>query len=82
MKLPSVGTGAFWSNGANQITAVYSGDANYLPSTSAAMALNVVQSEAGFTLTPGQPQVNVASGSSSSAVIELASVNAFDGWWR
>jgi hypothetical protein len=46
------------------------------------MALNVVQSEAGFTLTPGQPQVNVASGSSSSAVIELASVNAFDGWWR
>jgi hypothetical protein len=77
--LPSVGTGAFWSNGTNQITAVYSGDANYLPSTSAAVALNAVQSGADFTLAPGQPQVNVASGSSSSAVIELASVNGFDG---
>jgi hypothetical protein len=43
------------------------------------VTLNVVQSGADFTLTPGQPQVNVASGSSSSAVIELASVNAFDG---
>ena len=77
--LPAVGTGAFWSNGTNQITAIYSGDANYLPSTSAAVTLNVAQSGADFTLSPGQPQVNVASGSSSSAVIELASVNEFDG---
>ena len=79
LTVPSVGTGSFWSNGTNQITAVYSGDANYLPSTSAAVTLNVVQSGADFTLSPGQPQVNVASGSSASAVIELASVNEFDG---
>lgn len=78
LTLPTVGTGYFLSNGTNQLTAVYSGDANYLPSTSTAVTLNVSQGGGDFTLSPGQPQVNVASGSSSSAVIELASVNGFN----
>ena len=79
LALSGVGTGGFWNNGTNQLTAVYSGDPNYLPSTSAAVTLNVAQSWADFTLSPEQPQVNLSSGSSTSTMIGLASVNGFDG---
>lgn len=68
----------FWSNGANQMTAVYSGDANYLPSTSNAVNVTVAQNAGDFTLTPGQAQVNVVSGSSASTGVDLVSLNGFN----
>jgi hypothetical protein len=69
----------FWSNGANQITAVYSGDSNYLSSTSNAVNVTVAQNDGDFTLTPALGQVNVASGSSASAALNLVSLNGFNG---
>lgn len=71
---------AFWSTGVNQITAVYSGDGNYLPSTSSAVDLTVgAQSGADFTMTPELPQINVASGATVSTSLNLASLDNFNG---
>jgi len=68
-----------WANGANQITAVYSGDGNYLPSTSAVVTVNVVQGGSNFTLAPQGPQIAVASGSMGTIGLSLGSVNNFNG---
>ena len=68
-----------WNNGSNQITAIYSGDANYLPSTSNAVSVTVAQNDGDFTLTPALGQVSVASGSSASASVNLVSLNGFNG---
>jgi len=69
----------FWASGANQITAVYSGDGNYLPSTSAVATVNVDQGGNDFTLAALSPQVAVASGSAGSVGINLESINNFSG---
>jgi hypothetical protein len=69
----------FWGNGANQMTAIYSGDGNYLPSTSNAVNVTVAQNDGDFTLTPELAQVNVASGSSATAGVNLVSLNGFAG---
>lgn len=70
---------AFWSNGSNQITAVYSGDNRYLPSTSAAASVNVTQGGSDFIMQPQVPQLNVASGSTGSVSINMASLYSFNG---
>jgi hypothetical protein len=69
----------FWANGTNQLTAVYSGDGNYLPSTSNQVNVAVAQNDGDFTLTPELAQVSVASGSSASADVDLVSLNGFSG---
>ena len=69
----------FWASGANQITAVYSGDSNYLPSTSPAVTVNVVQGGSDFTLAAQSPQIVMASGSTSAVGINLVSINNFSG---
>lgn len=70
---------AFASNGANQITAIYEGDANYQPSTSTAASVTASQTIGDFTLTPQSPQIAVQSGASGSVEVNLNSVNGFNG---
>jgi hypothetical protein len=69
----------FWASGANQITAVYSGDSTYLPSTSSAATVNVVQGGSDFTLAPQSPQIAVASGGTGAVGMSLESINNFSG---
>ena len=69
----------FWTSGANQITAIYSGDSNYLPSASSAVNLSVTQNGGDFTLAPQLPQITVKSGSSGSVGVNLTSLNNFNG---
>jgi hypothetical protein len=69
----------FWANGANQITAVYSGDGTYMPSTSSAATVNVDQGGSDFTLAALSPQTTVASGSVGTVGINLESINNFSG---
>lgn len=67
-----------WTTGANQITAVYSGDNNYLPSTSAPATITVgAQDGEDFTLSPQSVQIAVVSGSTATSGVNLASVNNF-----
>jgi hypothetical protein len=70
---------AFWNNGANQITAVYSGDTNYLPSTSNVVTLNVTQSGGDFMMTPQLPQITLQAGSSGRVGVNLTSLYNFSG---
>jgi len=65
----------FWTNGSNQITVIYQGDSNYLPSFSNVVNLTVTQSGPDFTLTPQLPQIAVKSGSSGTAGLNLASTS-------
>lgn len=67
-----------WNNGANQITAIYLGDANYGSSTSNVVNLTTDQAGVGdFTLAAQAPQVTVKSGSTGSVGVNLAAVNNF-----
>ena len=68
-------TDFFWNNGANQIVAVYSGDANYQASSSTAASIQVTQAPGDFTLAPQLAQVTVASGGSATAGLNLGSIN-------
>jgi hypothetical protein len=70
-------TAFFWSNGANQITAVYSGDANYQTSTSAVASVTVAQG-GDFSLAPQLAQITVSSGSSGTAGLNMSSLSAGD----
>lgn len=69
----------FWTNGVNQLTAIYSGDANYQSSTSNTTTLSVGQTGADFTLTPQLTQINVVSGATLSSGVNLASLWGFNG---
>ena len=62
--------------GQNQFIAAYSGDATYISSTSASTPVTVDQSD--FTLASQNQVVSIASGSSGSAVVNLASVAGFN----
>ena len=68
-------TDFFWNNGANQIVAVYSGDANYQASSSTAASIQVTQAPGDFTLASQLAQVTVASGGSATAGLNLGSIN-------
>ena len=70
---------AFWANGANQITAVYSGDSTYLPSTSNAASVSVDQGGSDFTLVAQNAQLALASGSAGTVGMSLKSINNFNG---
>jgi hypothetical protein len=64
----------FFSNGSNQVVAVYSGDAVYNPSSSAP---GIVNANLGtFSLTLGVPRIAIAAGQTGSVPIIL---NAIDG---
>jgi len=69
---------AFWSNGANQITAYYLGDQDYAPSTSNVVTVTVAQTVGDFSLTPGAGHVSVASGASTTVAVGLVSLNNFN----
>jgi Pro-kumamolisin, activation domain/Bacterial Ig-like domain (group 3) len=75
----SLPSDSFWANGANQITAVYSGDTNYQGSTSSAVTVNVTQTAGDFTFAPQLAEIVVSSGSSGSAGLNLASLGGFSG---
>jgi subtilase family serine protease len=74
-----IGSGWFWNNGANPLTAIYYGDNNYQPSTSNVANLTVTQSGGDFTLTPQLPQITVQSGSSGTVGLNLTSLSNFNG---
>jgi hypothetical protein len=69
----------FWNNGVNQITAVYSGDVNYLPSTSNVVNITVTQGGGDFMMTPQQSQITVQAGSSGTVGVNLTSLSNFSG---
>lgn len=74
-----LGTGDFFNNGANQITAIYEGDTHYLPSTSNAQSETVTQIVGNFTMTPSASEITLQPGSSTSIPIGLASASNFNG---
>ncbi|MGB7281064.1 MAG: protease pro-enzyme activation domain-containing protein [Candidatus Acidiferrum sp.] len=75
----SLDASSFWTNGPNQITAIYLGNTNYLPSTSNAANLTVTQNGGDFTIAPQIPQIAVNAGASGTVGLNLASLNNFDG---
>ena len=75
----SLNSSWFWSNGVNQITAIYNGDTNYAPSTSSTVTLNVTQSGGDFTLAPQLPQITLKSGTSGTVGLNLTSLSNFSG---
>jgi len=70
---------AFLNSGANQITAIYEGDANYQGSTSNPVNITATQIVGDFTLAPQLPQISLAAGSSANVGINLASLSNFNG---
>jgi hypothetical protein len=74
--------GWFWNSGANQLTAIYTGDngANFAPSVSNVVTLTATQTATGnFTLAPQTPQISVKSGSTATGVVNLQSLSGFNG---
>jgi len=69
----------FFNSGANQITAIYQGDTNYLPSTSNTANVTATQLVGNFTLTPSASEITLQPGSSTSIPIGLASTGNFNG---
>jgi hypothetical protein len=71
---------SFWTNGANQISAIYQGDSHYLSSTSNVVNIAVTQSGGGdFMLTPQLPQITVQAGSSGTVGVNLTSLSNYSG---
>jgi hypothetical protein len=62
-------------NGANLITALYSGDSNYNAGTSAPVAITIAQPD--FSLTNLNPELLIAPGQSSSSTLALNPINGF-----
>jgi hypothetical protein len=69
---------AFWTNGPNQITAIYLGDSNYLPSTSNVASVSVTQNGGDFTIAPQTPQITVPAGKSGTVGLNLVSLSNFN----
>jgi hypothetical protein len=69
---------ADFTQGQDILTATYSGDQNYLPSTSAPLS-TVTNNIADFTIQTQSPNLGIASGSTGTATINLASINGFNG---
>jgi hypothetical protein len=74
-----LGSSSFWNSGANQITAIYLGDSHYQSSTSNLVNLTVTQNAGDFSLAPQLPQITLNSASSGNVVLNLASLNNFNG---
>ncbi|MGC1783587.1 MAG: Ig-like domain-containing protein [Acidobacteriaceae bacterium] len=76
----SISAASFWNSGANQLTTIYLGDANYGSSTSNVVNVTANQTQVGnFTLAPQLSQVTVQGGSSGSVGINLAPIYGFSG---
>jgi hypothetical protein len=69
---------ADFPQGQNFLTAFYSGDTNYLPSSSPLLT-TVTNSNADFSIQTQSPVLAIASGSTGTATIGLTSVNGFNG---
>lgn len=71
----------FWNNGTNDLIAVYYGDgATFGPSQSNTVGIEAARTTAAdFTLAPQTAQVNVKSGSTATAILNLASLNGLNG---
>ena len=69
----------FASSGDNRITAVYSGDANYLPSTSTEKHIVVTQTAGDFLFAPQLPQIAVKAGATATVGMNLTSAGNFNG---
>jgi hypothetical protein len=78
-----VNSSYFLKNGANQLTAVYSGlgsDLANCPSVSNTVNFTATQTGGGdFTLAPQSPQVTVQAGSSATVGLNLQSLSSFSG---
>ncbi len=74
-----LGTPSFFNNGPNQITAIYQGDTNYLPSTSNTVSVTATQLVGNFLMTPQAEEITVQPGNSASIGIGLSSVSNFNG---
>jgi hypothetical protein len=70
-----------WFNqtGANQLTAVYTGDGANGPSVSNALSFTASRAVGDFTLAPQTPQVVVKAGSSATVALNLTSLSNFNG---
>ena len=64
------------ANGANSVTATYSGDSNYLPSTSTAGTVTVANGT--FSISLGESHLVVPSGESGMATVNLESLYGFN----
>jgi len=74
----SVAASYLFTTGANQITAVYSGDNNYLPSASAPSTITAsAQSGQDFTLSPQSAQIAVVSGNTTTSGLNIASIDNY-----
>ncbi|MGA9208169.1 MAG: Ig-like domain repeat protein [Terriglobales bacterium] len=69
----------FLTNGANQITAVYTGDCCNSPSSSTPASIMVVSNSPDFTLTPQVPQILIKAGSSGNVTLNVSSLAGFNG---
>ncbi|MGI4828382.1 MAG: Ig-like domain repeat protein [Janthinobacterium lividum] len=69
----------FFNNGINHMSAVYSGDTIYSPSTSPVVDLTAVQQGGDFKLEASASQVTLAAGKSSTVVLNLTSLVGFAG---
>ena len=66
----------FWNSGSNQVTAIYLGDNNYLPSTSSVANITANQTAIGdFTIAAQAPEISVTGGASGSVGLNLASTS-------
>ena len=74
-----LGTSAFFSNGTNQITAIYRGDSSYQTSTSNVANISVTQTVGDFLLVPQVPEITFGRGSSGKVGLNLTSLNNFNG---
>jgi hypothetical protein len=75
----TLGADSFYTNGMNQLSAIYSGDSNYQGSTSNTTSLSVAQWGADFTMTPQLTQINVVTGNTVNSGVNLASLWGFNG---
>jgi hypothetical protein len=79
---PSVTIGlsdsAFLNDGKNQLTAIYLGDKNYLPSTSSTVSIDSTNAEGDFSMMAQVPQIALVQGSSSTGGISLAAELGFN----
>ncbi len=75
--------GSFLPAGTDSLTAVYSGDGNYLTSTSAAVSLTVTSggtTTPDFTLTSAKTTLTIASGATTAtSTLTIGAVNGFTG---
>ena len=69
----------FNQNGANQLTAVYSGDGANGPSVSNTVNFTATRTVGDFMLAPQTPQLTVQSGSSATVLLNLQSLSNFNG---